>query len=453
MINGGRVACSILLAALVSSMLSGQLCSQVSRAFVIRYDGPASGEDEARALKVDAKGNTYVAGSSAGVGTGMDYLTIRYNQHGEQVWARRYDGPASGEDRVRAMAIDAEGNVYVTGVSQGLYTGMDYATIKYDRDGKELWVARYDGPDHLDDYAVAIAVDGQGRVYVNGWSMNEEGYWDYATIAYDAHGNQLWTQELDGPNYVYYLSSSLTVDLVGNVYVAVSFDGGETGMDYATVKYDAQGKLLWMRRYDGPESNHDIPSAVAVDGQGGAYVTGKSIGPNNTYEVATLKYDADGNQLWIQRYNGGGQRAEDNAGRAMAIDGQGFVYVAGTSVEGVSSDYLTIKYGPDGYELWSEFYRGPSQGANLATDVVVDPHGNVYVTGTSTGAGTGLDYATLKYDASGNQVWVDRYDGPAHNEDVANVLALDGYGNVYVTGSSVGIGTGKDWATIKYVQE
>src|SRR5713226_2701691 len=72
-------------------------------------------------------------------------------------WVARYNGPASGHDAANAMALDAAGNVYVTGGSTGVGTGLDCATVKYDSDGNELWVARYDGPGNGDDYAAAMS--------------------------------------------------------------------------------------------------------------------------------------------------------------------------------------------------------------------------------------------------------------------------------------------------------
>ena len=78
--------------------------------------------------------------------------------------------------------------------------------------------------------------------------------------------------------------------------------------------------------------------------------------------------------------------------------------------------------------------------------------GNVYVTGGSVGSGTATDYATIKYDPSGNEIWVKRYDGPKKWYDEAYAIAVDGSGNVYVTGESYGVGTDGDYATIKYVQ-
>ncbi|MBL0340043.1 MAG: SBBP repeat-containing protein [Bacteroidetes bacterium] len=84
----------------------------------------------------------------------------------------------------------------------------------------------------------------------------------------------------------------------------------------------------------------------------------------------------------------------------------------------------------------------------------MDSSGNVYVTGKSNGIGqlfpSDYDYATIKYDSTGVQHWVTRYIGPGNGDDVASSLALDSSRNVYVTGYSLGSGTGLDYATIKY---
>ena len=120
---------------------SGGVCQE----WVARYDGPGSGDDSAVALVMDAAGNVYVTGYSEGSGTGYDYATVKYDANGSQLWAARYNGPANGEDRAADVALDALGNVYVTGYSQGSGTAHDYATAKYDANGNELWVARYNG--------------------------------------------------------------------------------------------------------------------------------------------------------------------------------------------------------------------------------------------------------------------------------------------------------------------
>ena len=84
----------------------------------------------------------------------------------------------------------------------------------------------------------------------------------------------------------------------------------------------------------------------------------------------------------------------------------------------------------------------------------VDGSGKVYVTGEnySSGPSSSSAYATIKYNASGTEEWVARYNGPGVSDDYATAIAVDGSGNVYVTGQSVGSGTNYDYATIKYSQ-
>jgi Beta-propeller repeat len=96
---------------------------------------------------------------------------------------------------------------------------------------------------------------------------------------------------------------------------------------------------------------------------------------------------------------------------------------------------------------------GPAHGTDFATAIALDSSGNVHVTGRSFGIGTWHDYATIRYDQMGVENRVDRYNEPVNFDDVAVALAVDPIGNVYVTGSSWGVGTaGFDYATIKYSQ-
>ncbi|MBA3726190.1 MAG: SBBP repeat-containing protein, partial [Armatimonadetes bacterium] len=166
---------------------------------------------------------------------------------------------------------------------------------------------------------------------------------------------------------------------------------------------------------------------------------------------ATIKYDSNGNQLWAARYNGPGSRWDE--ARALAVDGAGNVYVTGYSwSDATREDYATIKYDSNGNQLWVARYNGPWNDYDAAYALAVDGVGNVYVTGGSYGVGTATDYATIKYDSNGNQLWVARYNGPGNDIDAAYALAVDGAGNVYVTGGSQGARTDYDYATIKYVQ-
>ena len=149
-----------------------------------RYNGPGNGSDYAVSLAVDAEGNVYVTGGSAGVGSGDDYATIKYSPTGVRLWVKRYNGPGNGTDIATALAVDAEGNVYVTGCSYADGTDYDYATIKYSATGVRIWAKRYNGPGNSYDYAKALAVDAEGNVYVTGRSTGDGSSGDYFTIKY-----------------------------------------------------------------------------------------------------------------------------------------------------------------------------------------------------------------------------------------------------------------------------
>ncbi|MGA2667910.1 MAG: SBBP repeat-containing protein [Ignavibacteria bacterium] len=369
-----------------------------------------------------------------------------------QEWAQRYNGPGNYDDEVRSIAVDGSGNVYITGWSWGSDTGDDYATIKYSSNGLQDWVRRYNGPENADDGANSIAVDGSGNVYVTGQSGGNTTNWYYATIKYNSSGVQQWVQRYNGPGNGNNIATSIAIDGSGNVYVTGWSKGIGTGYDYATIKYSANGVQLWVQRYSGPGNNDDYAYSIAVDGSGNVYITGYSWGGGTYDDYATIKYNTNGVQQWVQRYNGPGNGYDEAT--SIVVDSSGNVYVTGWSRgNGPGYDFATIKYSASGVQQWVQRYIGPGNGLNdEANSIAVDYSCNVYVTGTSYGIGTDYDYTTIKYNANGVQQWVQRYNGSGNGMDEARSIVTDASGNVYVTGYSIGFGTGYDYATIKYSQ-
>ncbi|GAG38315.1 unnamed protein product [marine sediment metagenome] len=109
-----------------------------------------------------------------------------------------------------------------------------------------------------------------------------------------------------------------------------------------------------------------------------------------------------------------------------------------------------MKYNSSGVEQWVARYNGTGNWEDYAYAIAVDDSGDVYVTGRSVGSGTFDDYVIIRYNSSGVKQWIKRYNGPVDSTDNARAIAIDGDGNVYVTGRSVGSGTGYDYTTIKY---
>ena len=310
------------------------------------------------------------------------------------------------------------------------------------------WVRRYNGPGNYQDLVHAIAVDGSGNVYVTGTSAGSGTSDDYATIKYYPNGDTAWVRRYNGPGNDIDEARAIALDSSGNVYVTGWSRGSGTAWDYATIKYNSNGDTAWVRRYNGQGNSGDNAYAIAVDGSGNVYVTGTSAGSGPGWDYATIKYYPNGDTGWVRRYNGPGN---SSVAFAIAVDGSGNVYVTGESYgSGPDRDYATIKYYPNGDTAWVRRYNGQGNDNDYATAIAIDGSGNVYVTGQSSGSGTSWDYATIKYYGNGDTAWVRRYTGPGNSTDYARAIAVDGSGNAYVTGGSYSSETSEDYATIKY---
>ncbi len=438
---------SLLMMYVCAGLQSGTLAQTTNSdsaqiAWVRHYAGPDS-MDEAVAVAVDGQGNIYVTGISRDGND--DYATVKYDPNGTQQWAKRYDG-AGNEDTPSAIAADANGNVYVTGSSDGGTTIFDIATIKYNSAGVEQWVRRFNNPNNSSDFGNDLAMDGSGNIYVTGGSQN-----DFIVIKYTPSGNQEWVASYDGPGITPGSSAqdfgrAIFLDNAGNVYVTGTSRRGS--IDIATAKFNAAGVLQWAKHYDGPALSVDEPAKVVVDGSGNVYVAGNSRGTNTDDDLVTIKYNSAGVEQWVMRYTSQGSGPED--AQDMGIDAAGNVYVTGSTNVSGNNNFITIKYNSAGQEQWMAFYDDEAHFSDGASDLVLDGAGNIYVTGSSQSPSVSTDFLTIKYNSAGEQQWVARYAGPTFF-DLAQAIALDGSNNVIVTGYTVDIGVSY-WTTVKYAQ-
>lgn len=417
------------------------------------YNGSRNGNCQASAVAVDGGGNVFVAGSSVGIGSSQDYVTIKYSGSGVGLWTNRYNGAGNNSDSANSMAMDADGNVFVTGTSVG-GGNFDYATVAYSNDGVPQWTNRYNGPGNSTDDAKAVAVDINGNVFVTGNSVGSGTSADYATVAYSGAGVPLWTNRYNGPGNFTDQPSGVAVDTSGTVIVTGYSLGGASYSDYLTIAYSGTGVPLWTNHYNGPGNQYDTANAIAVDGSGTVFVTGSSTGTNGYSDYATIAYSNAGVPLWTNRYSGLGNAF--NQANAIAVDGNGNVFVTGRSKGSASYDYATIKYSGAGVPLWTNRYNGPANRDDQASSIAVDGSGNVVLTGYSIGNGTTNDYATIAYSNAGMPLWTNRYNGPVNGDDqpqTKSSLAVGPDGSAYVTGSSsenVSGGAVYDITTVKY---
>ena len=215
----------------------------------------------------------------------------------------------------------------------------------------------------------------------------------------------------------------------------------------------AQPEKSWVKTYNASGDFRDCSYAIAVDKAGYIYITGQGFGKGTQCDFTTFKYAPNGEVIWMKTYNS--PESGYDKPYALAVDDSGYIYVTGCGWGGEASfeDIVTIKYASNGNEMWTHVYDGPAKDFDSPSDITVDKNFNVYVTGESYGGDdTFEDIVTIKYDQHGNEVWVERYDGPDHDYEYPTRLAVDDNFNVYVTGLTYCLDTDEDMVTIKYAQ-
>ena len=284
-----------------------QLISVRNPRWTYRFE-PQEGDrgSDARAVCADAQGNAYIAGFADNEKTDNDFFVVKVDKEGNEVWPKpfRYDGPGHDVDRIYSMALDAQGNIYVTGDSDNgtgdeswtRLSGTDFCTIKLGPDGEPspTWndvghgagVRRYNGPDNGEEKPKELMLDGAGNVYVMGWSFSRKG-----------------------------------------------------GKDFAVVKYDQDGKEAWSARFDGSARGEDEPNDIALDPDGGVYVTGFSrAGSTDAPEtnMLTVRFAAgSGRRQWVNVW-GASNQSDDN-GRGLVADASESIVVVGDGRTGTGT--------------------------------------------------------------------------------------------------------------------
>jgi uncharacterized delta-60 repeat protein len=435
----------------LSLLLSQFAMAQPALAWSQRYNGLPDYSDEARDIVVDNSGNSYVTGSAFGANGTLDIVTIKYSSSGQQLWLQSYNGTANDNDEGYDIQLGDSNNVYVCGYSKNTGTMQDLTVIKYNSSGVLQWARTYNGSFNNYDVGNALALDANGNVYVTGIETNSTYTYDFATLKYSTGGTQMWVQTYNGPGNFNDEARDIVLDAAGNVYVAGTQDtffASQPNADMVLIKYDNSGAQQWRRVYDSPSHGYEYAKNLVIDGTGQLIMSGYAFVTGNGNDIFLLKYNSSGAFQWIQSYNYSGTSFEQP--NAMTIDSQNNIIVAAQGIgSSGNNDYVTVKYNSGGTFQWASRYSFSSTSEDRAYGICMGDSSTIFVTGFCTPSANNKDIATVKYDANGNQLYVLQFSHTANKDDIGNAVAFKA-GDIYVTGLSTPPNGNSDYITLRY---
>lgn len=360
-----------------------------------------SGFDIASKITSDSSGNIYFIGSinegtvdfdttseideqTNPTSSGYEPFLSKYNADGSYAWTKKWGGGA-GNAHVSDMALDSNGNIFVTGefsstvdfdpgVGNDTFTSkgsVDMFITKYTTDGDYLWTKVMGAGSHdrtpdiiiddSDDFYIAtkfqLTVDFDPGVGTSTHTSN--GIYDVALAKYTNDGEYIWSHAWGGTSYdqltgIVIDSENEHLYLVGSFYNTVDFDTGTT-TDYATstglydvfyTKYTTDGEYLWTKTWGG--TGQDYGHALFINSSNDTYITGgihntvdfdpgagvDSYTSNGAEDAFLVKYDSGETYEWFRAW--GGSDVEQLY--AFTFDDEGNYYLGGSFKESLDFD-------------------------------------------------------------------------------------------------------------------
>lgn len=348
-----------------------------------------------------------------------DVFIAKYSSSGNLQWVKSAGGP--GIDQSQSIAVDVAGNVYITGFYRATATFENLSVTALDRD--DIFVVKYDTNGNLqwvrsagstlEDNGRGVAVDAGGNVFVTGFyrltatfgsqSVTSAGGEDIFLAKYDGNGTLLWVRSAGGTGDDRGLD--IATDTNGNLYATgqyletATFDGNSVtsagGFDIFITKYSSDGIIQWLRTGGG--NSHDYGQSIAVSPNGLVAVTGgfqnyatfEGIGVTSAgnFDVFIVKYNSFGSFLWVRSAGGTGY----DYGYGIAVDAAENSYITGvfagsakfatvTKNSAGNFDLFVAKYAGGGGFQWVQSAGGFND--EIATGIAVDSGNNVFFSGS-----------------------------------------------------------------------
>ena len=357
--------------------------------------------DQASHIVYDGLGNIYVAGFVNGSysTTGGSICLMKYSVDGDSIW--HFVDPNTFTAQVKGISFDSQGNIILAGFELGGGISSEYVTMKIDPDGNQLWHNTFNnyGPNETNNI-YSMCVNQNDEIIVTGTCDDAINFYtDLVTIKYAPDGETVWLRQFNGPENYYDSAASIRCDVNGNIIVAGTVSSQNPAQtDVVLLKYSDTGELLWDQYYDyapAPQS-FDYATDLQLDENGNIYLVGSSSYSNAqaTNRLLTAKFNSAGDTLWTRRWGPQG----DKVPKQLLLDDGDNVYIGGYYYNdgGTGYDGIVLRYTANGSLVWEETYNDGAMGEELFNAIALDGANDLIAVGRMHSPTT-FDFLTVKY--------------------------------------------------------
>lgn len=383
-------------------------------------------QTEADTIKVIGRKNTP---------NGQRLLIVKYDLAGDTISTQIYGNDSLVNNKLIDYKFDSSNHVYLLQKELLGFYKSKIVLQKYSLDGNLLWIEQIFSPADTSFTPGSMGIANDTSVFITASKEYDYPYEEddvYSTIslsylyAYNSDGNPLWEREfnpiteasyfrgniLTHNNAAYLFSNAsrlIKVDINNNLAInTTELVNGISNVQltndnnllitaffgrYRMSKINLDGEVIWTNDY-----GTNLPSNVTADeinstiqdSVGNIYITGRHNGTNygtpsyTNADILTLKYDSNGNLIWENRYEYGGNNAD--IGNTLLLK-NGQIYVGGESQrlgQGTDYDYVVLKIDSStGLSSGEYRYDGLANGDDAVSSLFVFDNGNVALTGLS----------------------------------------------------------------------
>jgi hypothetical protein len=341
------------------------------------WNGTTNGDDYGTSIIANAT-SVFVCGATFNVtNNDFDYVVLKYDlDNGSLLWSYIYADPAGGLDIPSDIALDAQNNVFVTGVRQGVSTLADYCTLALNNSGTLLWSEFYDYANSY-ELAAKVVINSNGECIVTGGSGNSWTDGDFCSVLYSSTGTQLAVKRSGSLTTYFDQPMDMKKDASDNIYVVGRIGTSNSGEDMKLMKMDEELNIIWSVTKDGYGQN-DLAQSVVLDDAGNIYVAGYFTNSSNHKEACLLKYNSAGVFQWQQRI---GSAYNGNAIAWKIAFNNGFIYLVGDIDTEFGQDALIAVYNQNGERQWMRTIDGGNGGNDSGRHMDVGGDNFIYMSG------------------------------------------------------------------------